>query len=142
MPVDHRLHPQTIASGAMKTPVEGFLADAGFLQFAEHIFLPIVPQHRFAKDQPKRHLVDQRFQRACRLAGAGKISVRPSPEVETGLSPVVSLDSKPQRFARKAPPVHRDLPGKTSVRVWRARETRSEERRVGKECRSRWSPDH
>ena len=25
---------------------------------------------------------------------------------------------------------------------WYAKEYRSEERRVGKECRSRWSPDH
>ena len=29
-----------------------------------------------------------------------------------------------------------------TVRVARVRETRSEERRVGKECRSRWSPYH
>ena len=49
-PVDCRFQPQTIVSDAMKIPVEGLLADAGFLQFAEHISLPIVPQHRFAKD--------------------------------------------------------------------------------------------
>src|SRR5688572_25888924 len=28
------------------------------------------------------------------------------------------------------------------TQVWSAVEARSEERRVGKECRSRWSPDH
>ena len=29
-----------------------------------------------------------------------------------------------------------------SSRVWKGLEKRSEERRVGKECRSRWSPYH
>ena len=26
--------------------------------------------------------------------------------------------------------------------IWKGEKYRSEERRVGKECRSRWSPDH
>src|SRR6266487_6780333 len=29
-----------------------------------------------------------------------------------------------------------------SERTWKSAQPRSEERRVGKECRSRWSPDH
>ena len=32
--------------------------------------------------------------------------------------------------------------GKTKIDVHMENETRSEERRVGKECRSRWSPYH
>src|SRR5437660_8343261 len=31
---------------------------------------------------------------------------------------------------------------KSRTRNWPPAETRSEERRVGKECRSRWSPEH
>src|SRR6266545_1926749 len=33
-------------------------------------------------------------------------------------------------------PAHEEAPGRPARRAWR-----SEERRVGKECRSRWSPD-
>src|SRR3990167_2765720 len=40
----------------------------------------------------------------------------------------------------------RDLPSVEELRTWRppqvTKVTRSEERRVGKECRSRWSPYH
>src|SRR5258708_9725584 len=35
-----------------------------------------------------------------------------------------------------------ELTGKTGLKTFHARVRRSEERRVGKECRSRWSPYH
>ena len=35
-----------------------------------------------------------------------------------------------------------DAPSKTELKAQSAQTTRSEERRVGKECRSRWSPYH
>ena len=34
------------------------------------------------------------------------------------------------------------LPERNAVNIEKYREIRSEERRVGKECRSRWSPYH
>ena len=34
------------------------------LQISELVFLSLVPEHRFAKDQPERHFVDQCFQGA------------------------------------------------------------------------------
>src|SRR5205823_11106838 len=40
--------------------------------------------------------------------------------------------------ALEGPALVRDLP----LRVEYLQQARSEERRVGKECRSRWSPDH
>ena len=39
-------------------------------------------------------------------------------------------------------PVHRQLLESTQTQVHRVGDARSEERRVGKECRSRWSPYH
>src|SRR6266850_6920842 len=45
----------------------------------------------------------------------------------------------PARFASRLP---RELSGGQRQRVGVARAGRSEERRVGKECRSRWSPYH
>src|SRR5829696_3722233 len=45
-----------------------------------------------------------------------------------------------RRRAAKSSNARRPVP---SIAVmWRSRRTRSEERRVGKECRSRWSPYH
>src|SRR5260221_6791983 len=42
----------------------------------------------------------------------------------------------------EAPALVPALPGLLAARALRARRLRSEERRVGKECRSRWSPYH
>src|SRR5256886_7748558 len=47
--------------------------------------------------------------------------------------------------AREAEEVFRErqrLGARTYVALWRGQVVRSEERRVGKECRSRWSPYH
>ena len=38
--------------------------------------------------------------------------------------------------------LRRELAGLTGLNDWKAMDERSEERRVGKECRSRWSPYH
>src|SRR6266446_2469029 len=40
------------------------------------------------------------------------------------------------------PPKHAPLAGRLSIRQRRSHWRGSEERRVGQECRSRWSPDH
>src|SRR3712207_8745485 len=55
---------------------------------------------------------------------------------------VCTLTLGPLRFRRYETPVERKS---LSLPVWRSRNMpteRSEERRVGKECRSRWSPYH
>src|ERR1035438_5090128 len=56
----------------------------------------------------------------------------------------VQAPSPPNHRARPASPRRRYHPDPTGVGQLRprARWYRSEERRVGKECRSRWSPDH
>src|SRR5256886_8299298 len=58
------------------------------------------------------------------------------------------LRVRPARAVRPAPARRRaacgpaPLPGRAAAPRPRPCETRSEERRVGKECRSRWSPYH
>src|SRR3712207_7377066 len=47
-----------------------------------------------------------------------------------------------QRNAMPLPMVGRDQELALLLERWRQAEARSEERRVGKECRSRWSPYH
>src|SRR2546428_5978460 len=56
-------------------------------------------------------------ERATALLGSALPAERPAPPLE-------QLRREPQRSP------------------WRVRRSRSEERRVGEECRSRWSPDH
>src|SRR3712207_9125434 len=62
---------------------------------------------------------------------------------ELGVTPsAVSHGVRKLEDALGVPPFHRDQRG---MRLTPGGETllhRSEERRVGKECRSRWSPDH
>ena len=58
---------------------------------------------------------------------------------------VISL--RPDKYAQnRCPHCHAKCPrydkGRGMIRRWRALSFRSEERRVGKECRSRWSPYH
>src|SRR5437660_3825766 len=82
-----------------------------------------MPKHAFAKGQSKGHLIDQPFQRACRLAAAWKVGVRPCPKIAMPVSAIVSLHAGPQNLSRIAPPIERDLPGKHSVRVRCTRKT-------------------
>src|SRR2546427_4405856 len=73
--------------------------------------------------------------------------------VQTCALPIWPSDPHPADWAGRAPsmnqPVARvvNLIPDSSQRLWSvdlvaARQARSEERRVGKECRSRWSPYH
>src|SRR2546426_2452904 len=65
-------------------------------------------------------------------------------------SDVCSSDLKSRRssallgLSREQKPRNRLTTGSKTARLatWSPRESRSEERRVGKECRSRWSPYH
>src|SRR2546425_5063558 len=51
------------------------------------------------------------------------------------------LIGKPRRISREAPVIILKF-AERDVRLGGAANARSEERRVGKECRSRWSPYH
>ena len=64
-------------------------------------------------------------------AGTAVATVQPFRDVVSAIGTVVP---RPGRFAELAAPA--------PTRVARIFVTRSEERRVGKECRSRWSPYH
>src|ERR1035441_1170946 len=106
----------------MKIPLQAFLTASGLPQIPEQTLLSVVPEHRFAKDQSERHLVDYRFQRACRPVGPRRIRVRPCPEVAMPVSAVMPLHSESKWVSCKAPPIERDLSGKNRVAVRRPRE--------------------
>ena len=71
---------------------------------------------------------------------------------ETSMRPLSDLDTAQIQFIayRRAlltsrnlpPPLLPELPSKMDFYKYKNQNTRSEERRVGKECRSRWSPYH
>src|ERR1035438_8569293 len=80
-------------------------------------------------------------------------------QVDNGRGPLVRLDGESVQCDRRStqaaittglahavPPISRDEPEGSrpyaAGKQERVRKTRSEERRVGKECRSRWSPYH
>ncbi len=92
-------------------------------RFRSSCFSPFMPEHGFAKDQPEWHFVDQCFQRAGARIGAGKICMRPSPEVAMPVSTVVSLNSEPQRVPLKTPAIQRDPAGKKRVGMRGSRES-------------------
>ena len=65
--------------------------------------------------------------------------------VEAGVLARVQYSERPPRFEYRLTDKGRDLwPVLTAMRQWgdKYAAPRSEERRVGKECRSRWSPYH
>src|SRR2546430_17594580 len=81
------------------------------------------------------------------LAGAGvRLALAPAKAAAPGDVRLVSVDTPPpgglSATARKAARLARPLLPGERVDLDRADVTRSEERRVGKECRSRWSPYH
>src|SRR5256886_13826826 len=93
---------------------------------------------RALREQLHRRLVETRPQRQA-VAGAGHVThrdlhpARGGPHGNSGLR----RERRPALAARRTPPFLLGLGG--AVRS-RRRHFRSEERRVGKECRSRWSP--
>ena len=120
--VDGSFQPEAVTGNTVKIPLHVFARVSVVLEIAEDILLPIVPEHRFAKDQSEWHLVDQSFERGCRAAGAGKICVRPSPEVAMAESAVVSLHAEPERVSGKSAAVERDLAGENRIGVRGTRE--------------------
>ena len=72
--------------------------------------------------QPKWHFVYQCFQSARVSARAGKIRMRPSPEIAMPVSTIVSLNSDPQRASVKTPPIQRDPARKDSIGMRGSRE--------------------
>ena len=121
-PIDRGFQPHSIPRCAAKIPLKILAAVAGILQISKHLLLSFMPQHCFAKDQSKGHLIDQRFQRARRAARPGKICMRPRPEIAMPVSAVMPLHSEPQRISRKGSSIERDLPRKNRVGMWRTRE--------------------
>src|SRR5208283_479416 len=119
--IDCSLEPESVACSTTEIPLHVF-ADASFPQIAKNMLLPIVPEHGFAKRQSEWHLVDQSFERGCRATGAGKICVRPGPEVAMAESAVVSLHAEPESVSGKGAAVERDLAGKNRVGMRRSRE--------------------
>src|SRR5439155_8625125 len=61
----------------------------------------------------------------------------PAGDVAAWAAAIAALAANPARRERRAPA----MPVRT-MRDAAAKMARSEERRVGKECRSRWGPDH
>jgi len=122
--VDRRFQSPSVLLSTTKIPRK-FIGriSSDLLQIPELVFFPIMPEHRFAKDQSEWHFVYQCFQCARRCAGQGKIRMRPSPEVAMPVSAVVSLHSKPQGVPLKTPAIQRDLSGKTSVGMRGSRES-------------------
>ena len=63
----------------------------------------------------------------------------------SALPPLVSSDGhlevRPERWTGRMPAALRDKAPRT-IKLPDSGDARSEERRVGKECRSRWSPYH
>jgi len=133
--IDRYVHSDSILARTSKIPSEFISVSANLLQILEFVFLALMPEHRFAKDQSQRHFVDQCFQRA-RLARTrtrartmrvrttavrrGKICMGPSPEVAMPKSRVVPLYSEPQRIPIKTAAIERDLAGKNRVGMWRS----------------------
>src|ERR1035438_4364301 len=76
-----------------------------------------MPQHRFAKDKAEGHFVYQSFQCACPSIGAGKIGMRPGPEVAMAVAAVVALHAGSQWVALEGPAVEGDSPGKDRIGV-------------------------
>src|ERR1039458_9015792 len=115
-------------SGQRKIPPQFMWLSSDLLQIPEFVRLPLMPEHRFAKDQPEWHFVYQGFECACfpcarTAVGAGKIGMGPSPEVAMPVSAVVSLNSEPQRIPFKTPAIQRDLAGKKRVGMRGSRES-------------------
>src|ERR1035438_2426289 len=90
----------------------------------------------------RRHAADEFGRPASLHPGSGSASADPSAKLENPLQ-------------RESLPEYQDVPAATTDELtpaiatdenrenWlRSQGDRSEERRVGKECRSRWSPDH
>src|SRR5579864_2531049 len=121
--VDLSLYSDSISRNTSNFPLHVFPVTSGFIQTAEDVLLSVVPQHRFAKDQSERHLVDQRLQGSRGSAGSRKVRVGPSPEVPMPVSTVVSLDSESQRVPSEAPAIECDLRRKHCIGMRRARET-------------------
>jgi hypothetical protein len=120
--IDDRIQLQSVFSGAAKTPIEFVCISPDVLQIPKFVLLPIMPEHRFAKDKPERHFVGERFQSARARAHAGKMRMRPSPEVAMPVSTIVSLNSDPQRASVKTPPIQRDPARKDSIGMRSSRE--------------------
>src|SRR2546429_9793194 len=74
----------------------------------------------------------------CRVLffSEGHQGIKPNPRQVDGVEVADGLDVRVAHFAQ---PETRDMQLVTQLRK---RRKRSEERRVGKECRSRWSPYH
>jgi len=121
--INRSLETDAISRDSIEFPLHVFLGSYGFLQTPEDMPLSIVPENSFAKDQSKRHLIDQRFHSSRGPAGPRKVGMHPRPEVAMPVSAVVSLHAKAQRVAGEAPAIERDLPGKKCIGMRRSRET-------------------
>src|SRR2546422_8540328 len=93
-------------------------------QFEESLELRSTDRHPFSTDRS-----------ASSPKGASKLAARPRPLKRRRFTAFDAL-----RSAIRPVPPDRTLPGLLSIPG--SRRARSEERRVGKECRSRWSPYH
>ena len=121
--VDRSLQADSISRRTAKFPPQVIPVASGFIHTAEDVLLSVVQQHRFAKDQSQRHLVDQRLQSSGGSAGPRKICMSPRPEVAMPVSTVVSLYAEAQRVPSETPAIKRDLPRKHCIGMRRARET-------------------
>ena len=121
--IDRCFQSESTLCGTMKIPRQFVWISSDLLQIPEFVFFSLMPEHRFAKDQPEGHFVYQCLQCARTSHRSGKIRMRPSPEVAMPVSAVVSLHSEAQRIAFEAPAIERDLAGKKRVGMRRSRES-------------------
>src|SRR5258708_40155267 len=125
--------------------------DIGDFKEVEVIEVLVKPGDTVAKEQSLVTLESDKATMEIPSPGAGvvkELKIKVGDKVPKG-SPILVLESKAgsktpaapkQETAKPAAPARQA--GAPAVAATAAVSTRSEERRVGKECRSRWSPYH
>src|SRR5215470_9418631 len=115
------LHKQSVGRRSGKPPAKVARVLLDLFNASEFKRSAVVPQNRLAKDQPERHVVHQRFQRAPLATLSREISVRPRPEATMPIATIVSLHSHPEWIPGPRSLIECDLAGKFGVGVRRAR---------------------
>src|ERR1700690_2412368 len=92
--IDCYFHSASILRRRTKGPTKSIRISSDIFELPEFVLLPLMPEQRFAKDQPEGHFVHQCLQCSRTCVGAGEMRMCPSPEVAMPVSAVVSLNSE------------------------------------------------